>query len=103
MGQSGTNSFTTYLEEKQRWERQQKMRPAQGATALSVLGVLAQYGKAMPLPDLQAASDMSFTDFAESVRRLQDSGYLTISGAPGSELAELTELGADVGSLARPA
>lgn len=103
MGQSNANSFTTYLEEMQRWERQKKQRPAQGGTALSLLGVLAQRGESMPLTDLQAASDMTFTDFAESVRRLKDSGYITINGAPGSESAELTKLGAEIGSLARPA
>ena len=57
----------------------------------------------MLLADLRAASDMTFTDFAESVGRLKDSGYITINGVPGSESAELTKLGAEVGSLARPA
>jgi predicted transcriptional regulator len=104
MERPGTNTFTTYLEEKQRWEKQRQASPARGSTALSLLGVLAQTSDgSMPLTDLQAASDMSFSDFAEAMKRLQDSGYLTIAGTPGSESAQLTKLGAEVGSLARPA
>ncbi len=57
----------------------------------------------MPLPDLQASSGFSFTDFAEAIKRLEEMGYITLRGAPGSESAQLTELGVDVASLARPA
>jgi len=57
----------------------------------------------MSLSDLQAASGMNFTEFAESIKRLQESGYITLSGAPASESAQLTEFGAEVASLARTA
>ncbi|HUE24097.1 MAG TPA: hypothetical protein VMQ86_20625 [Bryobacteraceae bacterium] len=104
MGQSGTNSFTTYLEEKQRWEKAKRVTPAAAGTVFSVLSVLgASAGACMPLPDLQASSGFSFTDFAEAIKRLEEMGYITLRGAPGSESAQLTELGVDVASLARPA
>jgi len=102
MGQSNASSFTAYLEEKQRWEKAKKSAPVAGGTALSILAVLAgSAGQSMTLmPNLQAASGMSFTSFAEAIKRLQDSGYITLLGAPGNESAQLTKLGADVASLA---
>ena len=57
----------------------------------------------MPLAELQEACGMNFLDFSQSLKRLADTGYLTVNGAPGSEAAELTKLGADVAELARPA
>jgi hypothetical protein len=44
---------------------------------------------------------MSFTNFAEAVKRLQDLGYIIIEGVPGSEAVQLTQLGSDVASLTR--
>jgi len=97
-------SFTAYLEAKH-WERAKKAAPAVGGgTALSILAVLAgNGGQPKPLPDLQAASDMSFSAFAEAIKRLQEMGYLTLIGPPGSEAAELTKLGVEVAALAQPA
>jgi hypothetical protein len=104
MGQSGTNSFTTYLREMQRWEKEKQSAPVAPGTAFSVLALLAENaGVPKPLSDLQAASGMGFTEFAAAIKRLQESGYMTIAGAPASESAQLTELGADVASLVRPA
>lgn len=103
MGQSGTNSFTTYLEEKQRWEKQKQVAPVAPGTAFSVLALLAgNAGQSMQLTDLQASSGMSFTDFAEAIKRLQEMRYITLSGPPASESAQVTEFGSDVASLMRP-
>jgi len=102
--QSKADSFTAYLEAKQRAERAKKSAPAAGGTALSILAVLAgNAGQSMPLPDLQAASGMSFTSFAEAIKRLRDSDYIALVGAPGAESAQLTKLGTEVASLAEPA
>ena len=79
-GQSKAESFTAYLEAKQL-----------GAKAL-----------AAPVAG-GTASGMSFTSFAEAIKRLQDSGYITLNGPPGVESAQLTPLGADVASLAASA
>ncbi len=101
MAHSGTNTFTTYLEEKHRWESQ-KQSPVGGGTAFSILAAIAQGGGRFSLTDAQAASGMSFTNFAEAVKRLQDLGYIIIiEGVPGSEGVQLTQLGSDVASLTR--
>jgi DNA-binding MarR family transcriptional regulator len=103
-GQSKAESFTAYLEAKQLGAKA-LAAPVAGGTALSILAVLAgNPGHSMQLmPDLQAASGMSFTSFAEAIKRLQDSGYITLNGPPGVESAQLTPLGADVASLAASA
>lgn len=101
MAQSKAESFTAYLEEKQRAERTKKSAFAVGGgTAFSILAVLAgSAGQPMSLPNLQAASGISFNSFAEAIKRLQDLDYITLTGAPGNESAQLTKLGADVASL----
>jgi hypothetical protein len=105
MEQSKADSFTAYLEAKQRSEKAKKSAPATGGTAFSILAVLAgNAGQPMPItPDLQAASGMTFTGFADAIKHLQASGYITLAGDPGSESAQLTEIGSQVASLARPA
>ena len=103
MAQSNANSFTTYLQEKQRWERRKRATLVAEGTPLSILVVLAlNAGQPMSSWDLQAASDMSFFIFARAIKRLLDSGYIVLAGAPGSESAHLTKLGAQVASLALP-
>ena len=94
------DSFTAYLEAKQRL--QSSAPTAAGATPLSLLFKLAEAGQ-MPLADLQAASGMAFGEFAAAVKDLGNSGYLTVSGEPGHENAELTPLGENVARLAQPA
>jgi len=105
MAQSKADSFTAYLEAKQRSEKAKKSPPPTGGTAFSILAVLAgNAGQPMPLtPDLQAASGMTFTGFADAIKHLQASGYITVVGDPGSESAQLTALGSQVASLAQPA
>lgn len=105
MAQSKAESFTAYLEEKQRLKAQRAniaaLAPA-GASPISLLKVLAAApGGRMSLTDLQAAGGMSFLDFSQTLKRLADSGYLTVAGNPSQEIAELTKLGADVADLAR--
>ena len=94
------DSFTAYLEAKQR------LKPvaaaATGATPLTLLFKLAEVGE-MPLAELQGASGMPFDEFAAALKNLGDSRYLTVSGAPGHEVAKVTALGEDVARLARPA
>jgi len=103
MERSKADSFTAYLEYKQRLDKQQRSAPATGGTAFSILEVLAgNAGQGMTAPELQAASGMSLLDFAEALKRLRDSGYVTVSGDPGHEIVELTRLGADTASLVRP-
>ena len=93
------DSFTAYLEAKQRLKPSPPA--ATGATPLSLLFKLEESGQ-MPLAELQSASGMAFTDFAAAVKNLSNSGYLDISGAPGTEVAKLTPLGENVSRLGRP-
>jgi hypothetical protein len=94
------DSFTAYLEAKQRL--QPSAPAATGATPLSLLFKVAEAGQT-PLAELQAASRMPFGEFAAALKNLSNSDYLTVSSAPGHEVASLTTLGEDVSRLARPA
>ncbi|MCC7175598.1 MAG: hypothetical protein IT159_10410 [Bryobacterales bacterium] len=103
MERSKADSFTAYLEEKQRREKAKPVEKGTGGSALALVAAFVEApDRSMPLSDLQAASGMTFGDFADAVKQLQASGYLTVSGGPGSETAELTPLGEDVAKLARP-
>jgi DNA-binding HxlR family transcriptional regulator len=105
MAQSKAESFTAYLEAKQRSERGARVAPQSGGwTALDVLAALALDGQGvMLLSDLHQASGMSFLDFSQALKRLVDTGYVTVKGEPGRESVLLTKLGAEVAELARPA
>jgi len=103
MERSKAESFTAYLEAKQRDRNARGAHPSQSAgTAFSVLAALAANPQLrMGLADLQHAAGMSFFDYSQALKRLQDSGHLTVSGDPGLEVAHLTQLGWDVTALAR--
>jgi len=100
MDQPKTDSFTAYLEAKQRMEQARK--PATGGSAFSLLTLLADApAKQMPVTELLAASSMAFGPFADALKSLADLGYLTLTGQPGSEVAALTKLGEEVSQVAR--
>jgi len=103
MQRAKADSFTTFLEEQQRLKS--SARPSTtGATPLTLLFRLAEApGLQMTVTELMTASGMSFTDFADALKNLKESGYLTLSGPPSNEVATLTKLGEDVSRLARPA
>ena len=102
MERSKADSFTAFLKEKQRLKSMRQPQQ-QGATPLSILNVLAEAPRQqMPVQELQVASGMSFTGFAEALKALQESGYLALSGPPGGESVVLTPLGVDVAALASP-
>jgi hypothetical protein len=97
------DSFTAYLEEKQRLESSRSALPAARGSALTLLVVLAGApGKRMPVAALHSASGMGFWDFSASLKRLRDAGYLQISGNPGKETVELSGFGAGVVELVQP-
>ena len=102
MERSKAESFTAYLEARQ----QQRAAPApqaSGGTSLGLLAVLAAAPQqTMALVELQQTSGMALGDFFPSIKRLVDSGFITVSGQFGSETAQLTKLGLEVAELARP-
>lgn len=102
MERSKADSFTAFLVERQRL-RSIRQPHQGGATPFTLLQILADAPQQqMLVQDIQAASGMSFTSFADALKVLQDSGYLALSGPPGSESAVLTPLGVEVAGLARP-
>jgi hypothetical protein len=97
--QSKADSFSAFLEARQ---KNRASAPATGGTALSLLSTLANADQQqMAVQELMSASSMTVTDFADALKTLKESGYLTLSGAPGSEVAKLTTLGQDVTRLSR--
>ncbi len=103
MERSKADSFTAFLLEKQRLKAMDQVRQQSGATPLTLLSILAEAPQQqMPVRDLQAASGMSFTGFAETLKALLESRYVDLSGPAGEESVVLTPLGIDVAGLARP-
>ncbi len=102
MESSKADSFTAFLQEKQRLKSmRQTAQP--GASPLTLLQVLAGApDRKMPIQQIQAASGMAFAGFAEALTGLRNSGYLILTGPPGGESAALTGLGVDVAGLTRP-
>lgn len=101
MERSKAESFTAYLEAKQKERPAEPARTSAGGTALSVLAVLGAAPQfTMALVELQRASGMSFLDFSQAIKKLDESGYLKVWGNPGQESAQLTKLGLDVAKLA---
>jgi predicted transcriptional regulator len=97
------DSFTTFLEAQERLKSSAaSAAPVTGVTPLTLLFKLAEAPEArMPVTELMAASGIAFTDFAEALKNLKESGYLTLSGPPSNEIATLTKLGEDFARLAR--
>jgi DNA-binding IclR family transcriptional regulator len=100
MERSKADSFTAFLEAEQ--SRKSSAQTASGGTALALLFMLARSSnQQMPVAELMTASGMSVSDFAEALKSLSDSGYLTLAGALGNQVASLTQLGRDVARLAQ--
>jgi DNA-binding IclR family transcriptional regulator len=99
MQPSKADSFSAFLEAKQR--SKSSAAPSVG-TALGLLNTLANADQQqMAVNDMMAGSGMALTDFADALKTLKDSGYLTLSGTAGAETAKLTGLGQDVTRLSR--
>jgi hypothetical protein len=97
--QSKADSFSAFLEARQ---KSRASAPTSGGTALSLLNTLAVADQQqMAVQELMSASSMTLTDFADSLKSLKESGYVTLSGAAGAEVAKLTPLGQDVTRLSR--
>ena len=100
MDRAKADSFTAYLEAKQR-SRQSRQAPM-GGTALSLLSILADaQDEQMPVTNLMATSGLPFGEFAEALKSLGEMGYLTLNGSPSNEVATLTKLGEEVSQLTR--
>ncbi len=100
MERSKADSFTAFLEERQRLRS--SAPNTSGGTPLTLLFRLGEAPKQqMPVTELMTASGLAFKDFADALKSLGDSGYVTLTGPPTNEVATLTKLGEDVVRLAR--
>jgi predicted transcriptional regulator len=92
--QSKADSFSAFLEAKQ---KSRPSTPSSAGTSLSLLSALAGAPQnTLGLTELMTASGMGFTEFADALKSLKDSGYLALSGPPNAEMATLTPLGESV-------
>jgi hypothetical protein len=94
-------SFLPFLESSQRSVSSPTPSPASPLTLLEILGRQAQWN--LNLADLQTLSGMDPNRYRESLKSLRDTGYIAIEGDPLAEVVKLTDRGAEVSRLARPA
>jgi DNA-binding IclR family transcriptional regulator len=94
-------SFLPYLE----YEQRHKLSPQSTvASPLTLLEVLArQVRQSLYLGDLQTLSGMDPSRYREALKSLRDAGYVSVDGPALDEVVHLTDKGAEVARLARPA
>lgn len=99
---SKPGSFTPYLEYMKR--DQEDTPKASALSPLSLLQLLAgQAPAALPMPALQQLSGMDPARYRDALKSLLGAGYIAIEGAALDEVVKLTDQGAKVAALARPA
>ena len=89
-----------YMEYKNR-ERLAQPAPASPLTLLEILAQQAE--QSLPLFELQTQSGMDPSRYAAALKSLRDPGYIAIDGEGLEQVVRLTESGAQVLQLARPA
>ena len=90
-----------FLEATQRDKPSTQSAAPSPITLLEILG--RQVQQALPMDDLQKLSGMEAGRYRESLRSLRDAGYIAIDGDALAEIVRLTDRGAEVSQLARPA
>jgi predicted transcriptional regulator len=93
-------TFLPYMEYKNR-ERLAQPQPASPLTLLEILTQQAE--RSLPLFELQTQSGMDPSRYAAALKSLRDPGYVAIDGEGLEQVVRLTESGAQVLQLARPA
>jgi hypothetical protein len=97
MSEASKGDFAPFLNELEK----RTSSPAASSEAVSPLRILSfLVERAMPLGELQQASGLSFEEFAPTLRSLQAADYVTVSGEPSEEIAELTSEGRKVAQIA---
>jgi DNA-binding MarR family transcriptional regulator len=92
-------TFRPYLEyEKKLNEQRAKASP------LTLLEILArQAAPSLAIFDLQAQSGLDPSRYSEALKSLRKAGYITVEGEALDQIVRLTDRGAEVVRLARPA
>src|SRR5438270_9909915 len=93
-------TFLPYLEAANR-EAPGRRAPVSPLTLLEILVRQAQ--QSLPIFDLQSLSGLEPSRYAEALKSLLGSGYISIQGEPSDQTAKLTATGADVVRISRPA
>ena len=93
-------TFLPYMEYRNR-EKLAQRAPASPLTLLEIL--TRQTQQSLPLFELQTQSGMDPSRYAAALKSLRDPGYVAIDGESLEQVVRLTEGGAQVLQLARPA
>ena len=93
-------TFLPYMEYRNR-EKLAQRQPASPLTLLEI--VTRQTAQSLPLFELQTQSGMDPSRYAAALKSLRDPGYIAIDGEGLEQVVRLTESGAQVLQLARPA
>ena len=94
-------SFLPFLEASQREKSAEPFAPASPLTLLEILARQSQ--QSLPIFDLQTLSSMEPARYAAALKSLRDAGYVVIEGEAPEQMVRLTDTGAQVILLARPA
>jgi hypothetical protein len=94
-------SFLPYLEASQRKAPTTQSAPGSPLTLLEIL--VRQTETSLPLFDLQTLGNMEPSRYAEALKSLRNAGYIAIEGDAPEQVVRLSDRGAEVVRLARPA
>lgn len=93
-------TFRPYME----YANREKLAQPPPASPLTLLEILTrQTPQSLPLFELQTQSGMDPSRYAAALKSLRDPGYIAIDGEALEQVVRLTESGAQVLQLARPA
>ena len=85
-------------------ELENQRAKAAKASPLTLLEILARRGdQSLPMFDLQTQSGIEPSRYAEALKSLRNAGYITFEGEGFEGAIRLTDSGAEVVRLARPA
>jgi hypothetical protein len=89
-----------FLEAENRRAEEQRAK----ASPLTLLEILSrQPGRALPIFDLQGQGGMDPSRYAEALKSLRDAGFIALEGEALEQVVRLTDRGAGVVRLAKPA
>jgi predicted transcriptional regulator len=93
-------TFRPYME----YANREKLAQRPPASPLTLLEILTrQTQQSLPLFELQTQSGMDPSRYATALKSLRDPGYVAIDGEALEQVVRLTDSGAQVLQLARPA
>ena len=94
----------TFLPLMEAEQRRKTLGQTESASPITLLEILArQSQRSLPLFDLQTLGGMQPSSYGKSLKSLRDAGYIAIDGDAPEQLVHLTDSGAGVVRLARPA